>query len=75
MGTRCRRRPAATGKIQVGAVPGDSAQVIVPACGVPLAAGTEPNPPDELETDPLELLLLAAGGEAQGPDNGAHRQL
>jgi hypothetical protein len=47
-----------TGNIQVGAVPGASAQVIVPACGVPLAAGTEPNPPDVLETDPLELLLL-----------------
>jgi hypothetical protein len=47
-----------TGKIHVGAVPGASAQVIVPACAVPLAAGTEPNPPDVLETDPLELLLL-----------------
>jgi hypothetical protein len=46
--------PGVTGKIQVGAVPGDSAQVIVPACGVPLAGGTEPNAPVGVFTDPLE---------------------
>ena len=55
-----RLAPGVTGKIQVGAEPGDSAQVIVPACGVPLAGGTEPNAPDALETDPLELPLLQA---------------
>jgi len=49
-----------TGKIQVGAEPGASAQVSVPACGVPLAGGTEPNAPDTLETDPLEPALLQA---------------
>ena len=52
--------PGVTGKIQVGAEPGASAQVSVPACGVPLADGTEPNAPDAPETDPLELLLLQA---------------
>ena len=52
--------PGVTGKIQVGAEPGASAQVIVPACGVPLAGGTEPNAPDALGTDPPELLLLQA---------------
>src|SRR6516225_11451271 len=52
--------PGVTGKIQVGAVPGASAQVSVPACGVPLAGGTEPNAPDTLETDPLEPALLQA---------------
>src|SRR5215475_15303738 len=56
-----------TGKIQVGAVPGDSAQVIVPACGVPLAAGTEPNPPDVEETDPLELLLWLQAARLTAP--------
>jgi len=35
-----------TGKIQVGAAPGDSAQVIVPPWGVPLAGGTAPNAPE-----------------------------
>ena len=52
--------PGVTGKIQVGAVPGDSAQVSVPACGVPLAAGTAPNAPDVVDTDPLEGALLQA---------------
>ena len=52
--------PGVTGKIQVGAEPGASAQVIVPACGVPLAGGTEPNAPDALDTDPLGLALLQA---------------
>src|SRR5215472_17321484 len=52
--------PGVTGKIQVGAVPGDSAQVSVPACAVPLADGTEPNAPDTELTDPLELALLHA---------------
>src|SRR5579871_1513194 len=42
-----------TGKIQVGAAPGDSAQVIVPTLGVPLAGGTAPNAPDVEVTDPL----------------------
>src|SRR5690348_16097521 len=52
--------PGVTGKIQVGAVPGASAQVSVPACGVPLAAGTEPNAPVVEATDPLEGALLQA---------------
>src|SRR5689334_5812056 len=52
--------PGVTGKIQVGAVPGDSAQVSVPACGVPVAAGTSPNAPDVVDTDPLEGALLQA---------------
>src|SRR5215831_10712053 len=52
--------PGVTGKIQVGAVPGDSAQVSVPACGVPLAAGTSPNAPDVVFTDPLGAALLQA---------------
>src|SRR5215469_3494922 len=52
--------PGVTGKIQVGAVPGDSAQVSVPACAVPLACGTEPNAPDTELTDPLEVALLHA---------------
>src|SRR5690348_15526916 len=52
--------PGVTGKIQVGAVPGDSAQVSVPACAVPVADGTEPNAPDTELTDPLELALLHA---------------
>ncbi len=46
-----------TGKIQFGAEPGGSAQVMVPACAVPLAVGTEPNAPDGVVTEPLELLL------------------
>src|SRR5215471_9466942 len=49
-----------TGKIQVGAEPGDSAQVIVPAWGVPLAGGTEPSAPEVEVTGPLELALLQA---------------
>src|SRR5689334_1482387 len=52
--------PGVTGKIQVGAVPGDSAQVSVPACGVPLAAGTEPNAPVVEVTEPLGAALLQA---------------
>ncbi len=52
--------PGVTGKIQVGAEPGASAQVTVPACGVPLAGGTEPNAPDALDTDPLGAALLQA---------------
>src|SRR6516162_6360130 len=52
--------PGVTGKIQVGAEPGDSAQVSVPACAVPLADGAEPNAPDVELTDPLELALLHA---------------
>src|SRR5215469_2889248 len=52
--------PGVTGKIQVGAVPGDSAQVIVPACGVPLAGSTVPNAPDVPGTDPEEVALLHA---------------
>src|SRR6516162_967319 len=49
-----------TGKIQVGAPPGDSAQVIVPAWGLPLAGGTAPNAPDVEVTDPLGLALEQA---------------
>ena len=45
-------------------MPGDSAQVSVPACGVPLAGGTEPNAPDVLATDPLELALEQAASPA-----------
>src|SRR5262249_26274338 len=56
-----------TGKIQVGAVPGASAQVIVPACGVPLAAGTEPNPPDVEETELLELLPWLQAARPRAP--------
>ena len=52
--------PGVTGKIQVGADPGDSAQVSVPACGVPLAAGTVPNAPVVEVTEPLEGALLQA---------------
>src|SRR5690348_6084667 len=52
--------PGVTGRIQVGAVPGDSAQVIVPACGVPLAAGTVPNAPDVVFTEPLGAALEQA---------------
>src|ERR1700729_1715600 len=40
--------------IQVGAEPGGSAQVIVPATALPLASGTEPNAPVDEETDPPE---------------------
>src|SRR5690349_997204 len=49
--------PGVTGRIQVGAVPGASAQVSVPACAVPLADGTSPNAPDVEETDPLDAAL------------------
>src|SRR5579859_5682730 len=49
-----------TGRIQVGAVPGASAQVSVPACGVPLAGGAEPNAPVVPDTEPLELALEQA---------------
>src|SRR5690242_13203989 len=52
--------PGVTGKIQVGAVPGASAQVSVPACGVPLADGTVPNAPVVPDTEPLELALEQA---------------
>ena len=52
--------PGVTGKIQVGAVPGASAQVSVPACGVPLADGTAPNAPVVPGTEPLELALEQA---------------
>src|SRR6516162_5860966 len=52
--------PGVTGKIQVGAVPGASAQVSVPAWGVPLAGGAEPNAPDVEETDPLGAALEQA---------------
>src|SRR6516165_7280124 len=55
-----RLAPGVTGKIQFGADPGASAQVIVPACAVPLADGTEPNAPDVVFTDPLEGVLLQA---------------
>ena len=55
-----RLAPGVTGKIQVGAEPGDSAQVIVPACGVPLAGGTAPNAPDAEVTEPLGAALLQA---------------
>src|SRR6516162_4364626 len=55
-----RSAPGVTGKIQFGADPGASAQVIVPACAVPLADGTEPNAPDVVFTDPLEGVLLQA---------------
>ena len=50
--------PGTIGKIQVGAEPGGSAQVIVPPVGVPLAAGTEPNAPDVELIDPLPELLV-----------------
>jgi hypothetical protein len=52
--------PGVTGKIQVGDAPGDSAQVSVPACAVPLAAGTVPNAPDVEVTEPLGAALLQA---------------
>jgi hypothetical protein len=52
--------PGVTGKIQVGADPGDSAQVSVPACGVPLAAGTDPNAPVVVVTEPLGAALEQA---------------
>ncbi len=59
--------PGTTGKIQFGAKPGPSAQVIVPAFCVPLAAaGTEPiapgtvTAPEEVLPDELLLLLQAA---------------
>jgi len=66
--------PGVTGKIQVGAVPGASAQVMVPTCGVPLAAGTEPNPPVELAADPLGVLLAqAARPRAAAIAQAAHR--
>src|ERR1700733_8357424 len=52
--------PGTIGKIQVGALPGGRAQVTVPAWGVPLAAGTEPNAPVALDTDPPEVLLAQA---------------
>src|ERR1700730_4392104 len=52
--------PGVTGKIQVGAEPGARAQVSVPACGVPLAAGTVPNAPVVEETDPLGAALEQA---------------
>jgi hypothetical protein len=52
--------PGVTGKIQVGADPGGNAQVSVPACGVPLAGGTEPNAPEVEETVPLGAALLHA---------------
>src|SRR5580692_8235411 len=55
-----RLAPGVTGKIQVGAEPGDSAQVIVPACAVPLAGGTAPNAPDVEVTEPVEAALLQA---------------
>ena len=65
--------PGVTGKIQVGVEPGASAQVTVPACGVPLAGGTEPNAPDAVDTDPLGAALLQAA-RPSGRDNAAHRQ-
>src|SRR5213083_2483046 len=37
--------PGTTGSIQLGVAPGDMAQVTVPACGVPLGAGTLPYVP------------------------------
>jgi hypothetical protein len=45
------------GKIQVGVLLGPKAIVIVPACGVPDWAGTEPNPP-LIVGEPLLLLLF-----------------
>src|SRR5215469_17675474 len=53
--------PGVTGKIHVGVAPGGSATVIVPACGVPVWAGTEPNAPLMVGATLLvELLLQAA---------------
>src|SRR5215831_6115625 len=52
--------PGVTGKIQVGAEPGDCAQVSVPACAVPLAAGTSPNAPVVEVTEPLGAALEQA---------------
>src|SRR5215472_12579451 len=52
--------PGVTGRIQVGAVPGASAQVSVPTCGVPLAGGAEPNAPVVPDTEPPELALEQA---------------
>ena len=55
--------PGTTGRIQFGVAPGCIAQVIVPACFVPLddASGTEPIPPGTV-TEPgvvvVVLLLL-----------------
>src|SRR6266567_1450388 len=48
--------------IQVGVAPGGSAVVMVPACGVPLWAGTEPKAPLMVGATLLlfELLLQAA---------------
>src|SRR5579862_8284581 len=58
--------PGTTGRIQFGVAPGCIAQVIVPACFVPLddASGTEPIPPGTVTEPgvvvvvPLLLLLL-----------------
>src|SRR5262249_19763679 len=57
--------PGVTGKIHVGVAPEGSATVTVPACGVPLAAGTVPNPPvmDGVVVV-FELLLQAARAAA-----------
>src|SRR6516165_9952376 len=52
--------PGVTGKIQVGADPGDCAQVSVPACAVPVAAGTSPNAPVVEATEPLGAALEQA---------------
>src|ERR1700728_766874 len=54
--------PVTSGGIQVGAVPGGAATVIVPACSVPVAwAGTLPNAPGSAELVPVLLPGLELG--------------
>ncbi len=55
-----------SGRIQVGAVPGDSAQVTVPACCAPVAAGgiLPKEPPIPVGCELLALLPQAASAVA-----------
>jgi hypothetical protein len=64
--------PGTIGMIQVGAEPGGSAQVIVPATALPLAAGTEPKAPVDEETDPPEPPEQAARPRAVATATEAH---
>jgi hypothetical protein len=59
--------------IQVGEEPGGSAQVIVPATALPLAAGTTPNAPVEELIDPPEPPLEQAARPAEATATAAHR--
>jgi hypothetical protein len=45
----------------------------VPACAVPLAAGTEPNEPDVEVTDPPPELLVEQAARARDPAAAAAR--